>query len=113
MLCKRGKGENEVVISGVEDFAVSVWNPGLHRPWMNLHALLIEAHLLGQLKERLSRHKMWWLILLNVAEGGFKVRTSPGGGFGGPEMWQAETLGWKREAANAGLTNDKGSDWHR
>lgn len=42
--------------------------------------------------------------------GAFKVRTSPGGGFGGPEMWQAETLDLKREAANAGLSNDKGSD---
>lgn len=42
--------------------------------------------------------------------GAFKVRTSPGGGFGGSEMWQAETLAWKREAASAGLTNDNGSD---
>lgn len=42
--------------------------------------------------------------------GAFKVQTSPGGGFVGPEMWQAETLGSKKEAANKGLTNDKGSD---
>lgn len=42
--------------------------------------------------------------------GAFKVRTSPSGGSGGPEMWQAETLGWKSQAANVGLTNDKGSD---
>lgn len=73
---KRGKGDNEEVISTVEDFGPFVWKHGLHWPWMNLHALLIEAHLLGQLKERLSRHKMWWLILLNVA-GVLKVWTSP------------------------------------
>lgn len=66
---KRGKGENEEVISRVEDFGAFVWKRGLHWPWMNLHASLIEAHLLGQLKERLSRDKMWWLILLNVAGG--------------------------------------------
>lgn len=76
MLYKRGKGENEEVISRVEDFGAFVWKHGLHWPWMNLHASLIEAYLLGQLKERLSRHKMWWLIHLNVA-GALKVWTSP------------------------------------
>lgn len=69
MAYKRGNGENEEVISRVEDFGAFVWKHGLHWPWMNLHASLIEAHLLGQLKERLSRRKMWWLILLNVAGG--------------------------------------------
>lgn len=64
-----GKGENEVVISRVEDVGGFVWKRGLHWPWMNLHASLIEAQLLGQLKERLSLHKMWWQILLNVAGG--------------------------------------------
>lgn len=69
MLYKEGKRENEEVISRMGDFGVFVWKHGLNWPWMNLHASLIEAHLLGQLKERLSQHKMWWLILLNVAEG--------------------------------------------
>lgn len=41
----------------------------------NLHAPLICAPLLCRLKGRLSRYKMWWLILLNVA-GVFKVWTS-------------------------------------
>lgn len=66
---KREKEENEEVISTVEDFGAFVWKHELHWPRMNLHASLIEAHLLGQQKERLSRHKMWWLILLNVAGG--------------------------------------------
>lgn len=45
-------------------------------PECNLHAPLIDAHLLVCLKGRLSRHKIWQLILLNVA-GVFKVRSTP------------------------------------
>lgn len=49
MLYKWGggkNGENEEVISRVEDFGAFVWKHGLHWPWMNLHASLIEAALI-------------------------------------------------------------------
>lgn len=70
---------------------------------MNLHASLIETHLLDRLKETLSRHKMWRLILLNVAEGALRCENSPYVGKAGIRM----RLSWERKQEMIGIVNNR------
>lgn len=66
---KKGKRETEEVISRVKDFGtffLKAWSQLAMNEfaWFAYRSALIRPS-----EKRLNQHKMWWLILLNVAEG--------------------------------------------